>query len=481
MKNRLYFLTYAILMLTGIAEAQSGINLKEHRQLLLYAFIGLSAFLVILVLWEILDTLSKGGKKTVTTPQVNIVGTVEEAPTDEEDPIKALLKKQAEVISSNDEEELPAFLKESGKESELPVKEPRLSDTMPETTVQGASPRIPESHADADPFKALLMQSAKKEPTQKSQERDETIEPTIPLARVKGKGLKRDADDPFKSLLKSKREEKDSTGMPSEEASLPLRKAAPQEGKKTRIEISVPKKVSPDKPSGVEVKIPKIKGLKSSPLSGEKKKVSLSPPQPAEKSDKKISFSLPGKKKSRGVGRLFSRLSEAKKEEENLPLKKPSVGVIKPTISSEALEKSAEVEQEKPGTPDKGKIVLKIPGRSSEPKKPKVLELKVDSKKGPMKDTPSGKVPAFRQAENKKPIPEKTKRLRLDLASPGKKESNDNESGKLAGSGDNKSLFKTRGKKKPARPKPTKIFRQIPKPASTKMLRPDFGTGKPEE
>ena len=489
MKIRLDFLIYSVLALTGIAHAQTVMNLHEHRQTLLYAFIGLSTLLFILVVWEIIDMIGKREQTPMTKPQVSIIGEMEESSSEEEDPIKALLKKQAEVTSTKEEEEdLPAFLRESSGIEDLASHEPPPQG-MPQKVEKSAPLPVPEVSSDSDPFKALLMKSARKEETPAQEVRDETVEPTIPLVKLKGKVMKREEEDPFKSLLKSKREEK-VVSQPAENE-----QDAPE---KRTISPVASAGTSPQpvigQPSGVELKVPKIKGLKP-PQKGDDKKVSLTPPHKEEGKEKKISFSLPGKKKSRSVGRLFSRLSEAKKsEEENMAAGKAPSGIIKSDMTSEKSEGNAMLQAKRhgasPGAVEQNKPVIKLPERpaiSHKTEKPKVLELELEGKKtaGTGARPESGGSITFRPTQKKVSSIQPTKRLSLSLPSAGKGQPDKmkSRSNETRNPLDTNSLQpqRSRDQEKPKlRPQPTKIFRQIPKPASTKMLNPGLSPREPD-
>ncbi len=488
MKIRLDFLIYSVLSLTGIANAQSVMNLHEHRQTLLYAFIGLSALLFILVVWEIIDMMAKKERTPITKPQISIIGEMEESSPEEEDPIKALLKKQAEVISTKEEEEeLPAFLRESGSIEDLANQE-APPPGMPEKVDKPASMKVSEAPQETDPFKALLMKSAVKEESTLQETRDEAVEPTIPLAKMKGKVIKREEEDPFKSLLKSKREEKVSPKPQEQEPIPPVKRTIPVQ-ESPAVPMAASSQSSINQPSGVELKVPKIKGLKP-PQKVEERKVSLIPPQQDDGKDKKISFSLPGKKKSRSVGRLFSRLSEAKKsEEENLSSGKVPSMTIKPDVTPEKLESDVKLQAQKieshQGAQDQSKAVLKLPERQIIQKsdKPKILELDIEGKKqqGAREKSDSGSPITFRPTQKKVSPIQPTKRLSLSIPSSGKEQSIKMQprSNETRNPLDTNSLQphkeKDQEKVKP-RPQPTKIFRQIPKPASTKMLNPGMSS-----
>lgn len=522
MKIRLDFLIYSVLALTGPAMAQSVMNLQEHRQTLLYAFIGLSALLFILILWEIIDMMSKRERVPITKPQVSVIGEMEESSPEEEDPIKALLKKQAEVISTKEEEEeLPAFLRESPSTVEDLANREEPPPGMPVMVEKAAPVRSVESSPDSDPFKALLMKSAQKEEAPHQEARDENVEPTIPLAKIKGKVMKKEEEDPFKSLLKSKREEKVAPKPVEEEPVSPIKRSIPmQESPSPSVgipsvgspSIGLPSMGSPSQPaigqpSGVEVKVPKIKGLKP-PQKTEDKKVSLAPPQSEtgkdQEKEKKISFSLPGKKKSRSVGRLFSRLSEAKKsEEESLAAAKASSGIIKPDVTPEKPSLEVMLQGKKsessPGVPAQNKVMIKLPEKPpvlQKPDKPKVIELDIEGKKaaGSAEKPESGGQITFRPTQKKvSPIPP-TKRLSLSLPTAGggepikmKPKSSesrnpmDTNSLQIQSHGQSQPQKDKEQERTKPRPQPTKIFRQIPKPASTKMLNPGLSSRESDD
>lgn len=494
MKIRLDFLIYSVLALTGTAMAQTVMNLQEHRQTLLYAFIGLSALLFILIVWEIIDMMGKKERTPITKPQVNIIGEMEESSPEEEDPIKALLKKQAEVISTKEEEEeLPAFLRESSSGIEDLASQEAPPQGMPVKVEKAPPPKVPETPSDSDPFKALLMKSAKKEESPRQDTRDETIEPTIPLAKLKGKVIKREEEDPFKSLLKSKREEKVAPKPTESEQVAPVKRTISiQESPASPVGESPQPAMG--QPSGVELKVPKIKGLKP-PQKSEEKKVSLTPPQNEAEKEKKISFSLPGKKKSRSVGRLFSRLSEAKKiEEENIASGKAPSGTIKPDVTPEKLESDVRLQAKRsessPGAAEQSKPMIKLPEKQTvlqKPEKPKFIELDIEGKKtqGSREKPESGSPITFRPTQKKVSPIQPTKRLSLSLPSSdsGQPAKMKPRSGEIRNPLDTNSLQPQKNReqeKAKPRPQPTKIFRQIPKSASTKMLNPGLSPREPD-
>ncbi len=287
---------------------------------------------------------------------------------------------------------------------------------------------------EGDPFKTLMKAQEEEEEEDvlpafldEKIEEEEKKEPPPKEEKVE------EEEDPFKSLLKKAQVEEDVPSPVQKKISIPLDKKEDVEEEvvdddpfKALLKTSV-KDETVSSRRHIEIEPPKI--------SRDEAKEVLERSAPASK--KKLSFSLPSKKKeekkeslklslksvSKGKGkRLFAKISEAEKKgesEKGVEKKEPSV----PPISVKALEEAILREQKlKQGVKKleiekEDKVVLKMPGDLKGEKE--APQKRVEKKVIPLEISPK----KTKKEKEVKETPKKVTKPRIELKLPKKGES----------------------------------------------------------